>query len=171
MKRVLLTTARIIQNIAIVTALLWGAAARAQDFGQLALLRTPLSGITAATSSAVIKGASKCVTHVIKVEFPTAVATVSSIQVRLEFSMDGVTFLPFSTDITSATLISGSVYAYARGIGVFPAIRVRSVLAVPGAPPPAMTVRYSGSVLPVTPFLVSPSVTGDHWEFSAQALP
>jgi hypothetical protein len=96
------------------------------------------------------------------VEFPTAVATVSLIQVRLEFSYDGITFLPLSQDIIEAPLLSGTVHAYALGYGAFRALRVRNVIPIPGAPPPAMTVRYMGHYLTTVTAL---GLLADRWTF------
>jgi hypothetical protein len=99
--------------------------------------------------------------HLIKVEFPSAAGSVSPIQVRLEASFDGSTWLPVSPDITSVPLLSGLVFAFSKAYGVFPSLRINSLINVPGGVG-TMTVRYTGMALPVAPFLTQLS---DRWAF------
>ncbi len=121
---------------------------------------TPLSGITTAQASNPITNASDKAMHVIKVEFPTAGGAVSTIQVRVEASYtcpnlptcSSGTWFPIMPDITAAPSFASGIYAFAKGYGVFPYIRVRSLLNNPGGSG-TMTVRYFGHVVPIVPFI------------------
>lgn len=112
----------------------------------------PLSGVTLAGASAPISTRPGPTMHLLRVEFPTAGGTVSPIQVRLEFTFDGTLWLPLSDDILSVPILGGQVYAFEKAYGVFPAIRVNSLVNVPGGVG-TMTVRYVGMALPVANFL------------------
>jgi hypothetical protein len=85
--------------------------------------------------------------HLVMVLFPTTAVSVSPIQVRLEASFDGSSWFPVQADITSVPSRGGVVYTLAQANGVFPALRVRSVVNTPGALP--MVVYYAGSPFPV----------------------
>jgi hypothetical protein len=143
------------------TALWFATVCRAQP-SAYTVFAVPLSGITAAQASAPLPTRRLApMMHLIQVEFPSAAGSVSPIQVRLEASFDGSTWLPVSPDITSAPLLSGRVFAFEKAYGVFPALRINSVINVPGGVG-TMTVRYTGMALPVAPFLTQLS---DRWAF------
>src|SRR5581483_2227820 len=86
----------------------------------------PLDLITTAQASSNLPNTGQSM-HLLRVEFPSAAAAVSPIQVRLEASFDGSSWVPISADITSAPLLAGSVYAFEKAYAVFPALRVRSL--------------------------------------------
>lgn len=88
--------------------------------------------------------------HLISVEFPTAVGTVTPIQVRIEkadvctdppFCATG-DWVPISEDVVEATSVGGIFYFLVRANGVWRSIRVNSVLATPTTLP--MRVDYTG---------------------------
>jgi len=87
--------------------------------------------------------------HVIVIQFPTAVAAVAPIQVRVEASFDNILYLPIMDDIVTIPLLGGRVYSINKTNGVYPYIRVRSLLATPGALP--MRINYVGHVYSVLP--------------------
>ncbi|MBK8200730.1 MAG: hypothetical protein IPK75_20530 [Acidobacteria bacterium] len=109
-----------------------------------------LNGVTAPAVSAPVRNIGQCM-HVFVVIFPAAVADVNPIQVRIEASYDNSVYFPISPDVIEAKLLGGVVYFIQKAYGVFPYVRVRSVLATPASAP--MTVHYSGHVLPVVPVL------------------
>ncbi|MBK8200667.1 MAG: hypothetical protein IPK75_20210 [Acidobacteria bacterium] len=84
----------------------------------------------------------RLVMHIFVVIFPAAVADVNPIQVRIEASYDNSVYFPISPDVIEAKLLGGVVYFIQKAYGVFPYVRVRSVLATPASAP--MTVHYSG---------------------------
>ncbi len=126
------------------------AAGQAGSKNQATFAPSVLAGVTAPAVSAPVRNIGQCM-HLVVVIFPAAVADVSPIQVRIEASYDNAAWFPISEDVTQARLLGGVVYFIQKAYGVFPYIRVRSVLATPGAAP--MTVHYSGHVLPVVPVL------------------
>jgi hypothetical protein len=143
---------------------------RAQnDIGDLTKFQTVFSAITlAATSNPIINQGQG--SHIMMVDFPTAVGAVTPIQVRFEVAYtcpDPPTcatgnWVPISADITSAPFLGGRAYAMIRVNGAFPAIRIRSLLATPGALP--MTVYYTGM-----PFGIGVcAVYADRWLCNAQ---
>ncbi len=113
---------------------------------QAVQFQVALSGVIAPATSVVLTNIGQSA-HLVRVEFPSAVGAVAAIQVRLEASYDGTNFFPIMADITDAPLLTGGVYAFGRCFGPFPALRIRSLVAVPSA----MTVRYTGHMLPTQP--------------------
>jgi hypothetical protein len=94
--------------------------------------------------------------NLISVEFPTAVAPVTPIQVRLEaayvcldppFCGVQADWRPLSEDVTVVDDIGGTYYQFAIANGTWRAIRVRSVLPTPGNLP--MRVDYTGMPYPI----------------------
>lgn len=127
---------------------------------QAVVYATPLSAITLAAASAPVLQTGQAM-HVLKIEFPTAGGAVSPIQVRVEASYDASVWVPIGPDVTSVPSLTGGVYAFEKYYGVFPFIRVRSVVNVPGGAG-SMTVRYWGHMLPIVPFL---SLLADRYSF------
>lgn len=84
--------------------------------------------------------------HKVLVLFPTAVGAQSPIQVRLEASFDGTTWFPIMQDVVSVPLRGATVFTMVQANGTFPALRVNSLTATPGALP--MEVYYAGSPFP-----------------------
>ena len=132
------------------------------------IFSTALNAITGVQASAPIQNVGQAM-HLIKVEFPSAVAAVSPIRVRLEAAYicndpplcAAALWIPISYDISTAPLLDGTVYAFEKGYGVFPLIRVRSIISVPGGVG-NMTVRYQGHLLPIVPFVTQ---LADRWVF------
>lgn len=102
-----------------------------------------LDSITAPAASAAVRNIGQT-QHFITIMFPSAIATVSGIQVRIEASFDNSVWFPINADTTSAALVGGKVYAIAKAYAPWPYIRVRSVVAVSSP----MTVYYTGSTIP-----------------------
>jgi hypothetical protein len=119
-----------------------------------------LVSVSAAGASAPLLNVGQTM-HVIKIEFPAEVATVSPIAVRLEFAYTcgspvnanctNGDWFQTQPDITEALALTGGVYAFTRSYGCFPFVRVRNVSPTPGGK--LMTIRYAGHVLPIVPFL------------------
>jgi hypothetical protein len=139
--------------------LLFAGLARTQAVGpglpQPTVHAVVFSAITAGTASNPVRNIGQ-IQHTIKIGFPTAVGAVSPIQVRIEASFDNSagSYFPICPDVTLAPLLTGSttsVYAFANAYGVYPFVRVNSVVATPGALP--LTVHYIGYVFPIVPFL------------------
>ena len=93
--------------------------------------------------------------HLISVEFPTAGATVSPVQVRIEaattcpdppFCATG-DWVPISEDVTMAESVGGIFYNLIRANGAWRAIRINSIVATPAAIP--MRVDYTGFPFPI----------------------
>lgn len=87
--------------------------------------------------------------HVLVVEAPSAVATVTGIQVRIEAQfINSGPWIPISEDITTVEDVSGSgdFYAAIRANGTVPAVRVRNVTNT-GAEP--LRVTYIGNPFPI----------------------
>lgn len=103
--------------------------------------------------------------HTVQVTFPNETTEVSGIQVRLEWTRDGISWRPAGPDITVAPVLSEGIGAqdvisYETYYGVFRAIRVGSVVDTPGGE--EMTVRYIGHIIPVVPFV---TLQTDRWAF------
>lgn len=93
--------------------------------------------------------------HLISVEFPNAAATVTGIQVRIEaadtcpdppFCTSG-DWRPISDDVTTVALVGSTYYQFVRANGAWRAIRVNSIIAIPGSEP--MRVDYTGMPFPI----------------------
>lgn len=123
--------------------------------------------------------------HLISVEFPTAVASVTPIQVRIEsadtcpdppFCATG-NWRPISADIVGVGEVgTGTYFQLGSANGVWRAIRVNSILATPTSLP--MRVDYTGSPFPFGPIfnngdfftILTPFSTGvGQFEFVAGA--
>jgi hypothetical protein len=137
--------------------LLWVINLNAQSIGDLVRFGNPVfSGITTAQASGPLKNVGAG-SHLIVVIFPTAVATVSPIQVRLEASYDQVIWFPVSPDITSVPLIGNLVYSMQKVNGTWPAVRINSLTNTPGGLP--MNVYYTGAPFPIGQIINF----GDRW--------
>lgn len=93
--------------------------------------------------------------HLISVEFPSAMATVTPVQVRIEaadtcpdppFCAMG-DWRPISDDVTEVVDVGGTYYQFMKANGTWRAIRVNSLAATPGGEP--MRVDYTGMPFPV----------------------
>jgi len=120
----------------------------AQGPETVAINETVFTAITVPTTSAPVRNIGQSL-HVIVIQFPTAVGVVAPIQVRVEASFDNVLYFPISEDVVTVPLLGGRVYSISKVNGVYPYIRVRSILATPGALP--MTINYVGHVYSVLP--------------------
>lgn len=103
--------------------------------------------------------------HTVQVTFPDENTSVSSIQVRLEWTRDGSSWRPAGPDITTAPVLTNGVgdtdvVAYETYYGVFRAIRINSVVNTPGGED--LTVKYVGHLIPVMPFV---TLQADRWTF------
>lgn len=120
----------------------------AQGPGTVAVIERVFNTITLATTSAPVRNIGQSL-HVIVIEFPTAIAAVNPIQVRVEASYDNVLYFPIMDDVVTVPLLGGKVYSINKTNGVYPYIRIRSLVATPGALP--MRVSYVGHVYSVLP--------------------
>jgi hypothetical protein len=162
-------------SIAAVAALLFAAPVVAQpDLASLYVFHNvfrdkcasppcPSNGrITTAQASTFLTNAGQA-NHLLTVLFPTAVASQSPVQVRLEATNDGTNWFPVMPDITSVPLRGSVVYTMAQANGVFQAIRVNSLTNTPGGLP--MVVFYAGAPFPVGLL----NCSGDRCSFSGLA--
>jgi hypothetical protein len=155
-----------IGKVALLGLLLWALPAAAQRGNELlgpgAIFQRAFTGITAAADSAVMQNRGQS-QHVIVVTFPSAVATISPIEVRIEAAFEcpdpqaqcsTAQWFPISADVTQAPLLSATplVYSIATAYGSFPYIRVVSLQATPGSEP--MTVDYVGNMVPIIPAVI-----------------
>lgn len=105
------------------------------------------SGITTTQTSGVVRNTGQA-SHMIAVFCTAAGADVTTnVQLRIEGTLDGSTWIPISSDITaltySAELQPAAAYAIARANGTYHSVRIRA-LQVPGAGCP-LTVYYTGA--------------------------
>lgn len=117
--------------------------------GQTVFARA-LNAVTAPATSAVMPNNGQA-SHMLTVYCTTAVADVtSSLQVRIEGSLDGSTWLPISPDITSLTYSSemspAGAYAITKTNGTYRSVRVRAVQAPAGCP---IMAYYTGGKQPL----------------------
>lgn len=93
--------------------------------------------------------------HLVSVEFPTAVGTVTPIQVRLEaadtcpdppFCSTG-DWKPIQSDVTEVISVGGIYYQFAAANGTWRALRINSIAATPTSLP--MRVDYTGTPFPL----------------------
>ena len=81
--------------------------------------------------------------------FDTAIAQVNPVQIRLEASFDNTTYFPIMEDVVTIPLLGGRVYSIVKANGVYPYVRVNSVVDTPAAAP--MTIYYVGHIYSVLP--------------------
>jgi len=104
--------------------------------------------------------------HLVSVEFPTAVATVTPIQVRLEAAdtcpdppFCGLgNWRPIQGDTLEVVSVGGTFYQFNIANGVWRALRINSVLGTPANLP--MRVDYTGTPSPLGPLIL----LGDRFE-------
>lgn len=120
---------------------------------QLATNKKVFSAITTAQASAPLPQIGQTM-HLLTVVFPSEVATVNGLQVRIEGSFDRVRWFPISTDITSAPLVGSTVYQVIAAYGPFPFLRINNLLSTGGK---AMHVYYSGHLIPTVPAITQTS--------------
>lgn len=150
--------------VAVAVVLGFGLSARTQQIQEV-VFENIFSGITTAQASNPIRNIGQSM-HTLQVTFPLEVAAVTGIQIRLEWTRDGVNWRPAGPDITGAPVLDEGipgvtdVIAYETYYGVFRAIRVNNVIDTPGAE--AMTVKYVGQIIPVVPFV---TLQSDRWSF------
>jgi hypothetical protein len=140
------------------TRLFLAAALAAGQLAAQTVFTRAFSGITTAQTSAVMPNTGQA-SHMLTVICPTAVADVTaSVQVRIEGTLDGTTWIPISPDITtltySAELQPAGAYAITRANGTYNAVRVRAVQAPAGC---ALTVYYTGGRQPLGPVTLQSS--------------
>lgn len=142
----------------------FGLVARSQQIQEV-VFENIFSGITTAQASNPIRNIGQSM-HTVQVTFPSEVAAVTGIQVRLEWTRDGSDWRPAGPDIVSVPVLdegipgTTDVIAYETYYGVFRAIRVNNVIDTPGME--AMTVKYIGQIIPVVPFV---TLQSDRWSF------
>lgn len=138
--------------LAVVLALVIGTFITSRVFAQgpetVAIIERVFTATTLATTSAPIRNIGQSL-HVIVIEFPTAVGAVAPIQVRVEGSFDNTLYFPIMDDVVTVPLLGGRVYSINKANGVYPYVRVRSLVATPGALP--MRLSYVGHVYSVLP--------------------
>ena len=93
--------------------------------------------------------------HLISVEFPNAMATVTPVQVRIEatdtcpdepFCLTG-DWRPISDDVTTVADVGGTYYQFVKANGAWRGVRVNSLTTTPGNEP--MRVDYTGMPFPI----------------------
>lgn len=122
------------------------------------------SAITTAQASDPIRNIGQAM-HTIQVSFPSENTAVTGIQVRLEWARATGDWRPAGPDIVGAPVLTNGigatdVLAYETYYGVFRAVRVNNVIDTPGGE--EMTVRYTGHIIPVVPFV---TLQADRWAF------
>lgn len=142
----------------------------AQNPIQQVVFENVFTAITTAQVSAPFRNVGQAM-HTLQVTFPDEVATVTGIQIRIEWcSYDcepaGGGWKPAGADITEAPVLDDGipgvtdVYAYETYYGVFRSIRANMVIDTPGGE--ELTARYVGHIVPVVPFV---TLRDDRWAF------
>jgi hypothetical protein len=142
----------------------------AQSPFQEVVFENVFSAITTAQVSSPFRNVGQAM-HTLQVTFPSEVATVTGIQIRLEWcSYDcetlGGGWKPMGPDITEAPVLDNGiagvtdVYAYTTYYGVFRSMRADMVTNTPGGE--QLTARYTGAIIPVVPFV---TLRDNRWAF------
>lgn len=86
--------------------------------------------------------------HTVSVFYPTAVANVLALQIRLEASFDNSvgSYFPISEDITQANFNGTFSYVIAKANGTFPFVRINALAVDPVLP---ADIWYTGSTFPI----------------------